>query len=294
MENKVIPIATSDQLDNRQNTHMALTEIPEPGGRDVATVRTMLQYARKKPQANLTDIVVHNVTRKTHVALVSLPKWAIFFAPYNLGRLAALTRASGYRTSVFDWNIETYHRLKDILAQEDDPYHGGGATDYLWLEDMYYKKLAHLVEPLLEEYLEELVELKPDVVGFSMYYTSVQPTLWMARKLRERLPGVKLICGGSQMQWVTWNEYPYPEFDCIVRGEGEELLLELLDRVENNQPIEKYLWIADKIRRINLDALPFPDYSDMDVNRYLIPNAISSELSRGCVAHCAFCPETNF
>jgi hypothetical protein len=67
-----------------------------------------------------------------------------------------------------------------------------------------------------------------------------------------------------------------------------------LDDIENGVPLTEYQYNADKTKRINLDQLPFPDYSDLDVNAYMIPNAISSELSRGCVAKCTFCQETHY
>lgn len=265
---------------------------PEP--KDVTMVKSMLKYARPRPQRNLSDIKIeHNVTRKTHIALVIMPKWAVYFAPYGIARLSAVTRSSGYQTSVFDYNVKTWHRLKDQL--EEDPYYGHGSRDYLWLNEMYETKLKPYVEPLLEEYLEELVALNPDVVGFSMYYTNVHPTFWMAEQLKKRLPNIKIIGGGSQLQWQDEINFgKYPNFDHVIKGEAEELLLELLDKIEKGQDLTQYQYNSDFTRRINLDTLPFPDYSDMDVNQYLIPNAISSEISRGCVAKCAFCAETLF
>lgn len=262
--------------------------------RAVTAVKSMMSYARQRPQHNLTQVKIdQNVTRKTTFALVIMPKWAVYFAPYNVARLSAVTRAAGYKTWVRDYNVDAWHRLKEIMPE--DPYQGHGSRDYLWLDGMYEKEIQPYLQPILEEYLEELVELNPDVIGFSMYYTSVIPTFWMAEQLKKRLPNVKIIGGGSQIQWADEGNYgKYPNFDHVIKGEGEELILELLDRIENNVPLTQYQYNADTTKRIDIDQLPLPDYSDFDLNLYHIPNGISSEISRGCVAKCAFCAETHF
>ena len=304
MSNKIIPIQSRTNKDIQETLRnpvdsgmgSSLSKLHEefnspdmPEDKYLATAKGMLKYAMPAAQKNLSVVKIENVTRHTHIALILMPKWAVFFAPYNIARLAAVTRAAGYRTSVFDWNVDTWHKLKKVI--DEDPYEGHGSRDYLWLDDMYERRLSQYVEPVLEEYLEKILELKPDVVGFSLYYTNVFPTLWLARKIRQHLPATKIIAGGSHIQW---NPEPFPEFDHVVKGEGEELLLQLLDDIENNIPLTEYQYNADKTKRINLDQLPFPDYSDLDVNAYMIPNAISSELSRGCVAKCTFCQETHY
>jgi hypothetical protein len=304
MSSKIIPIQTRTNKDIQEtlrnpvdsNMGSSLSKLHEefsspdmPEDKYLATAKGMLKYAMPAAQKNLSTVKIEKVTRHTHIALILMPKWAVFFAPYNIARLAAVTRAAGYRTSVFDWNVDTWHKLKKVLPE--DPYEGHGSRDYLWLDDMYERRLQSHVEPILEEYLTKIIELKPDVVGFSLYYTNIFPTLWLARKIRERLPNTKIIAGGSHIQW---NPDPFPEFDHVVKGEGEELLLQLLQDIENDVPLTDYQYNADKTKRINLDQLPFPDYSDLDVNAYMIPNAISSELSRGCVAKCTFCQETHY
>jgi anaerobic magnesium-protoporphyrin IX monomethyl ester cyclase len=277
-----------------QDLNQRFNDPHQPEDKYVSTVKNMMAYSKQRPQQNLTKVEIqHEVSRNTTLALVMLPKWAVYFAPYNIARLASVTRAAGYKTWVFDYNVTAWHRLKEVMP--DDPYQGHGSRDYLWLDGMYEKEIEPHLLPVLEEYLEDLVALKPTVVGFSMYYTSVLPTYWMAARLKERLPGVIIIGGGSQIQWADENNYGrYPNFDHVVKGEGEELLLELLDKIENGIPLTQYQYNADVTKRIDIDQLPFPDYSDFDLDLYLLPNAISSEISRGCVAKCTFCAETHF
>ena len=282
MDKKIFPIAAPADpvpvLDTSINS------------RDIVAAKHMMQYARKKPQANLTKLAIENVTRKTHFALILMPKWSIVFAPYSIARLAAVTRAAGYKTSVFDWNSDSWRKLRSNFSE--DPWDGWGSRDYMWHGLQYTERIEPLLVPVLEDYLQQLIELKPDVVGFSLYFTNISPTLWLIRKLRQHLPNTKIIGGGPSV-FHDVKDF-FAEFDHLVSGEGEELLLKILDNIENNQPLTEHVYYADKTKRINLDELPFPDYTDLQVQEYLMPNAISSELSRGCVATCTFCDETHF
>lgn len=294
---KKIPIVDTRDLINLNKVQPIE---PEPAvalaanSRDIAMMRSMMQYARPRPQANLSPVVIQPVTRKTKISLVLLPKWAIFFAPYGLARITGILRAAGYSTRTHDFNVETYHRFKTIFPEDQNPYNGHGASDFLWLEGMYERRVWPYLEPLLEEYLQTILDPQPDIVGFSMYYTNVLPTRWMVQRIKQLSPKTIVIAGGSQMQWVKCIDDPYPELDYMVQGEAEQLILDLLQQIEDGTRPTQKLLVADKQRRIDLDQLPFPDYSDMDLDLYTMPNAISSELSRGCVAKCAYCPETLF
>ena len=296
MSEKIIPI--NYKFDSSNVTKKTLTELHEefndpylPEDKHISTIKSMLKHAAPRPQANLSNFKVENVTRNTTIALILMPKWAVFFAPYNIARLTAVTRQAGYKTYAFDWNVDTWNSLRDTMGQDNDPFDGNGSRDYLWLDDMYERNLKDKVEPLLEQYLEKLVQINPKVIGFSLYYTNVKPTLWMAKKIRERLPNTIILAGGSH---IHWNPDPFPEFDHVVKGEGEEVILELLEKIERGEKLTQYQYNADTTKRLNLDTLPFPDYSDFDINKYMMPNAFSSEFSRGCVAKCTFCAETHY
>ena len=118
MSNKIIPIQSRTNKDIQETLRnpvdsgmgSSLSKLHEefnspdmPEDKYLATAKGMLKYAMPAAQKNLSVVKIENVTRHTHIALILMPKWAVFFAPYNIARLAAVTRAAGYRTSVFDW-----------------------------------------------------------------------------------------------------------------------------------------------------------------------------------------------
>jgi radical SAM superfamily enzyme YgiQ (UPF0313 family) len=248
-------------------------------------------YARAKPQSNLTEVKIENVTRKTSIAFLLLPEWAINFPPYNVARLAAVTKNAGYKTHAFDLNVKAFRDYKNWAGIDFDPW--DGAREWKWMKESYYTELHHYVQPFMERYIEKLVDLNPTVIGFSLYYCNEEPTKWMARELKKRMPNLTIMVGGPQCHQSYWE--PIPEYDYIIRGEGEELLLEALEEIEaNGKPTEQKWFKQQDGQRLDLDKLPMPDYSHFDFIDYAMPNGVNAEISRGCTAKCVFCSETHF
>jgi hypothetical protein len=257
-------------------------------GKDWAMTRVMADYIKKAPQKNLTPVVINQATRKTKLALVMIPEWGVWFPPYNISRLSAVARKAGYQTSVYDVNIKAYHHMRNRL--DYDPW--DASKEWIWIGKWYHKELHPSLETLLMEYVERIVAEKPDVVGFSMYYTNEQPTNWVSREIRKRLPNCKIIVGGPQAP--SMNKLSASCYNHIIEGEGEQVLLDILEKVEANDPIGDKYFKRNIKNRIDLDSLPFPDYSDYDMTEYLHTTGMSAEISRGCVAKCVFCTEVHF
>jgi hypothetical protein len=115
----------------------------------------------------------------------------------------------------------------------------------------------------------------------------------MAKEIKKRYPNIIIMVGGPQCHQSYWT--PIPEFDYIVSGEGEKMVLEILEEIESGvRPTEQKWLRQEEGQRLNLDALPRPDYSHFNFNEYAMPNGANAELSRGCVAKCVFCSETHF
>lgn len=83
----------------------------------------------------------------------------------------------------------------------------------------------------------------------------------------------------------------------IVMGEGEEILIEIVKKVENNQDPSKVLGLMSRdayIPRYNLkplDDLPFPvrDELLLSINSNSIVKEALVESTRGCTYNCTFC-----
>ncbi|GAH11882.1 unnamed protein product, partial [marine sediment metagenome] len=166
----------------------------------------------------------------------------------------------------------------------------------------------------INEVVAWVMKENPDILGFSILITSslVGPTI--AEKIKNRNPNITIVFGNFH---ATFNaerileKYPYVDF--IVRGEGEQTCVDLVDCLEKERNLKDVLGITfkhkDKIvsnpdRPLikDFDSLPFPD-RDLLSNEYhntamginVSPRKFTSFLSsRGCVFKCKFCSCSTF
>lgn len=245
---------------------------------------------RKK--SNVQAVTYFNATRKTKLVLAVMGCWAIWMPPYNLGRLAALTRSSGYSTKCFDFNVQSYHDFREMYPGSDleDAW---GTGNWWWWKERYFDKIHERNIPLLEKYVDEILAEDPDIVGLSLYFTNRIPSEWVANEIKKRRPNVMIIFGGPECHSTDY--VPPDSVDHWFTGESEQLLLDFLEKYETGEKItERHLGSLYSATRIDIDSLPFPDYSDFDFSKYLGHLSINTEISRGCIAKCSFCSETYY
>lgn len=180
--------------------------------------------------------------------------------------------------------------------------------DYEFLGPMYIASMAKshghecglALGNTIDDFRLSIESFKPDLVGFSVMSGSHKWGVQIARKIKEDY-GIRNIFGGAHPTF-------FPEFikedgiDMILRGEGEESVVELLDRLEAHKTITDIpnVWFKNgqvyenEVRdlRADLDDYPFPDrtlYNALDgrLDRS-VRNVITS---RGCPWHCSFCFE---
>ena len=260
--------------------------------RENKLLETMSYYAKQTPRKNLTSIASEYKTRDSRIVMMLIPEWAPDFPPYNLARLSAITKAAGYETIVYDVNEVAYSQR---VSWDIDFNPWDNEWMVRWFGDEYFKYIHQQLEPLLIEYVEKVIKINPTVIAFTIYDCNKVPVKWFIEKVRERLPDVVTICGGAICNKCTLKIGD--EYDYVVSGEGEDLILRVLEEIELNggkRPDEQKLIVQELNQRIDLDTLPMPDYSHFNLNGYKQPNAVAMELSRGCSAKCSFCDETHY
>jgi anaerobic magnesium-protoporphyrin IX monomethyl ester cyclase len=182
----------------------------------------------------------------------------------------------------------------------------GGYTDITFVDAMTH----HLDE---EQVRAKIVELQPDVVGC----TAITPAIYKAERLlqiaKEVKPDTVTVLGGIHGTFM----YPQvlkeaPWIDAVVRGEGEQVFLNLVRAVDDgsfarDRNSVRGIAFADGEGKViatpaeptieDLDRVA-PDWSILDWGKYIyipmnrrvaIPN-----FARGCPFTCSFCSQWKF
>ena len=270
-------------------------ELPVEDQRHQQMMDSIAGFAKPTQQKNLTPVYVDYKTRDTKIAFVMCPEWAPEFPPFNLARLSGICKSAGYESRIWDLNIKAYNlHQDDWQPNEKLPFRlWDPSASWHWLGETYFNDIHHLLEPVLTTAIDEILEYKPDIVGFSQYYISEESTKWMCQELKRRNPDILIAVGGSNVQKDWFNIFPY--YDYVVTGEGEAAILQILEDIENGErPTETQVIKQNEKERININGLPMPDYEGLDFSEYRVPNGVTSEFSRGCTAKCTFCEETHF
>lgn len=191
--------------------------------------------------------------------------------PVGLGYLAAVLRTNKYDVRVFD------------LAS---------------------KKLSSL------EVVTQIKNIAPEFVGFTVYTCSYNIVKQMINDIKKNNSGTKIIVGGPHASALPKESLEDLKADFVVVGEGEEAILEIIKRVEENSnrfdDIKGIAYWNKGISVLNsgcnlvedLDKLPFPDWETIPLKEYteigwdvfFKSTPIAPILtSRGCPHQCVFC-----
>jgi len=150
-----------------------------------------------------------------------------------------------------------------------------------------------------KEHLRKAIQKQsPDLIGLSVLSFNYHQALEIARFIKQ-ISNVKILFGGVHITLLPEDILKNKEVDFLCIGEGEETLKEILDKNFNCTDI-KGVWykhqgkiIKNPSRRLieNLDELPFPDWSDFDLEKYFLisNNHLPIMGSRGCPYSCTYC-----
>ena len=159
--------------------------------------------------------------------------------------------------------------------------------------------------------IDEIRRQRPALVGLSFLSTTSYPyAKILARQIRAADATVKLAFGGV---FASLNpqlvKLQVPEIDFVCRGDGEQLILDLAERLDDPDTVVGVTWQerggklrhnANRTLERNLDQWPFPDRESLalDFVESLpldVPAVLSLEryttmqTSRGCPWPCVFC-----
>jgi len=158
-----------------------------------------------------------------------------------------------------------------------------------------------------------VVKEDPDILGITALLSSSFTAPKIAEEVKKRNPEILTVLGNHHATFSAeriLRKYPY--VDVIVRGEGEQTCLELVDSVREKTNLKKVLGITfrhdgrivsnpDRPFIKDIDSFPFPDralidaeYHNTTIGVNVAPKRFTSFLSsRGCAFKCRFCSCTS-
>jgi anaerobic magnesium-protoporphyrin IX monomethyl ester cyclase len=207
------------------------------------------------------------------IALINPPQSTNYpQPPMGLAQIAAVLEAAGYPVRVIDANAQ---RLKS----EDISSH---------LEDA-------------------------DIIGLTAMTPTISAALEIVGAIKKSRPELPVILGGAHATLLPEETLSAsPDIDIVVRGEGEETILELLNALDEDRPLNGIQGVSYRKDReiisnparsgeVDLDSLPFLAYHLLPRKRYkphpphgrALPFAVIIT-SRGCPYQCAYCSKPVF
>jgi radical SAM superfamily enzyme YgiQ (UPF0313 family) len=199
-----------------------------------------------------------------------VPKTSGLLPPLSLGYLGSFVRKHGFKCDIIDCT-------------------GQGIT---------HQEVCHIVR-----------QERPDFVGISSTTMYIDRAIDLSMKIKNVCPATKVIVGGCHATVMAKAVLKESEsVDIVIRGEGEETLLEILRGFQHDEfdlsTIKgisyrykgKIIENGDRPMIKDMDSIPFPlrktaenvNYRSSMKWNYRYPFA-SMITSRGCPYHCEFC-----
>jgi len=187
--------------------------------------------------------------------------------PINLATMASYIRDAGHKVKIYDIDAECIVDAEKIAAY--------------------------------------IMRDKPQIIGFSCMTPRFPISVEVAEACKRISSDVIVIVGGPHATGDPESVLYSSSIDYAIVGEGEEALLELLDKLEAGEDISSIpnlvLRIGDSVKVNpvrpfieNLDQLPFPSWDLLPLELYRDPVMftglyMSINSSRGCAWDCSFC-----
>lgn len=153
---------------------------------------------------------------------------------------------------------------------------------------------------------KELLKRKPDLVALTALTPTIGRALETAQVVKETLPDSIVVMGGYHPTFNFIETLEDENVDIVIRGEGEYIMLNLVQALENQSSLHdvKGIVFEDKNSKEivvnpeapliqNLDELPFPALNLLPMKKYRLldmdTHMTTMITTRGCPMQCSFC-----
>jgi len=159
-----------------------------------------------------------------------------------------------------------------------------------------------------DQFEQRIKELRPSVVGFTATTMDWPEVVALARICKHLDPDIVTVVGGFHLSCYPRESLSFPCIDLGVVGDGEETMLEIVERVASGRPLYAIpgTWYRDN-QHVPTQAKPRTPVADLDAlpwaARELFPNDLYRAITierpfatlttvRGCPYACKYCGQT--
>ncbi|MBU1031126.1 MAG: radical SAM protein [Nanoarchaeota archaeon] len=234
---------------------------------------------------------------KKEIILVNCPPWGVDRPPLGLGTIAQYLENSDIKVKVFDFNIELYKNIdkrKKFLWDMNN--------HELWIINFQkVKDQINNFDLIVEEFANKILKENIDIIGFSIASPKGFFAVELIKKIKEKDINKRIIIGGplvSTKEGINFFLEKIPSLiNFFVVETSEKLLKELVLNINEAEKIpgvvknqnEKITKLIKQEKQENSLKTTFPKYSGFPLKKYIHPDSLDIEWSRGCIANCSFC-----
>ena len=207
--------------------------------------------------------------------------------PMGLGYLASIAERSGIQVKILDCLMRGWEHEEDVN------------------ENLVRVGLSD------KEIQEQIMQFQPDIIGINCQFSRQYKIHHQMFSLIKNIdPRIIVVAGGAHVTVCPQDVLNDENCDYILTGEAEESFRELIESLQQDTVVSNIdglgwktgnkLYFNKKLGFIkDLDAIPFPAYHLMELNKYFGLDASHGKrhkkrfcpiiTSRGCPAKCTFC-----
>jgi len=217
-------------------------------------------------------------------------------APSNLAILSACLKQDGFSTKLFDCGL---YRSTSTITQ-DTVRSKLGHVKLTNIDDLIQCKETDIYQ----DFIKMIEEYKPDLIGITLIDSTIRYGLSFIEKIKDKK--IPVIVGGVGPTFLYEKIFKTDLVDYICIGEGEEAIVELCNKMYNNEDCTniRNIYTRDKDKNIiknslrsfiDLNKLPIPDFSIYEDSRIYRPfmgevmRMIQIDIDRGCPFACTYC-----
>lgn len=200
--------------------------------------------------------------------LIINPLWSFHnYPPLNLVELATYLISNNIKNiKILDLNFEIKNKLtnKDVISYS----------------------------------VKKVLSKKPDIVAITCNAVQFPFVCELSKHLKKINPKLPIIIGGVMASLNPTDVIKLSNCNYVIRGEGEQTILDLINAIKNNKSVENIDGISYKQKNkivhnkdralLDINKLPIPKYSLISKN-IKNNNLVWLVASRGCAYKCKFC-----